>query len=124
MATGGTLYEDRGKKLKSSGIDFDRAVLVVLSPEQIGTTVLLDNPETIIGRSGGCDLVLDDPRVSGEHSLITASREDGFMIDDLDSTNGTYVNNRRIKKREVLSYGDRIVIGDTILRFFLEERLN
>lgn len=124
VAPGGTLYADRGKKLKSSGIDFDRAVLVVLSPTQIGLTVVLDKPETVIGREGGCDLVLDDRRVSGEHSRITASREDGFTIVDLDSTNGTYVNNRRIKKPEALSYGDRIVVGDTILRFFLEERLN
>jgi len=62
-----------------------------------------------IGRKAGCDVVLDDPAVSGEHALIkTVGLKSS--IEDLDSTNGTFIDNKRVHRHE-LRHGDEIIIG-------------
>lgn len=68
-----------------------------------------------IGRRLGCDLVLSDPEASRTHARISA--QDGtFVLEDLDSTNGTWVHGQRVR-RHVLRSGDEIQIGQTRLRF-------
>jgi predicted component of type VI protein secretion system len=69
-------------------------------------------PGTTIGREG-CDVVLADPEVSRRHATI---REDngGPAIEDLGSTNGTYVNDRRITGLQVLKDGDVVRLGNTV----------
>ena len=69
-----------------------------------------------IGRSSSCDIVLkDDKSVSGKHAVIkTIGRKS--TIEDLDSTNGTFVENERIKRRE-LRHGDTIIISTHELRY-------
>jgi len=70
---------------------------------------------TVIGRSRRCDIVLTDPNVSRQHAEIRR-RDDGFMLVDLGSTNGTRVNRRDVKQ-VVLQHGDRIELGTTELLF-------
>jgi pSer/pThr/pTyr-binding forkhead associated (FHA) protein len=70
--------------------------------------------ELIIGRAEKCGLVLDDNYVSQMHARIFA-RDDTFMVEDLGSTNGTYLNRRRITAPAELQRGDRVKIGKTIL---------
>ena len=69
-------------------------------------------PGTTIGREG-CDVVLPDPEVSRRHATI---RElDGSpAIEDLDSTNGTFVNDRRISGVQELKDGDVVRLGNTV----------
>lgn len=62
-----------------------------------------------IGRAPRADFIVDVPLVSRLHCRLTANPT-GLEIFDLDSTNGTFVNNRRVK-RTVLAPGDRIGIG-------------
>jgi SARP family transcriptional regulator, regulator of embCAB operon len=65
-----------------------------------------------IGRQG-CDLVLPDPEVSRRHALVIETGA-GPAIEDLASTNGTFVNDRRIDGTQVLRAGDRLRLGNTV----------
>jgi len=70
---------------------------------------------TSIGRSEECDIVIESPYVSAKHALI---RKKGkrFYIEDLNSTNGTFVNGKRVKISRIKN-GDIITLGDVDLKF-------
>jgi len=68
-----------------------------------------------VGRLPDNDVRIDNPAVSGHHSLIINILNDSFL-EDLNSTNGTYVNGKLIKKH-ALQHGDVITIGHHQLRF-------
>jgi predicted component of type VI protein secretion system len=67
-----------------------------------------------IGRAG-CDVILSDPDVSRRHAAIREAG-DGVSIEDLGSTNGTYVNGERIDAPRPLRDGDEVKIGSTVWR--------
>jgi len=88
-------------------------VLFVRSETQQG--VELDVTDvTVLGRSSESDLVLDDPYASEFHMRLVA-QEDGIMLHDLGSTNGTYVNGRRVTAPTQLRRGDTIQVGKTVM---------
>jgi pSer/pThr/pTyr-binding forkhead associated (FHA) protein len=70
--------------------------------------------ELLIGRADKCRIVLDDAYVSQMHARIFA-RDDAVMVEDLGSTNGTYVNRSRISAPTELHRGDQVKIGKTVL---------
>lgn len=72
------------------------------------------NREIIIGRSSDLDMVLVEDMVSRRHAKITSSEADVF-IQDLGSTNGTFVNGEKVS-RSRLSEGDRILVGTSIMK--------
>jgi pSer/pThr/pTyr-binding forkhead associated (FHA) protein len=78
-----------------------------------GKTLTLDG-EVTIGRSDKCALVLDDTYVSQVHARLFA-RGDAVMVEDLGSTNGTYLNRRRITAPAELQRGDQVKIGKSVL---------
>lgn len=80
-----------------------------------GRTVSLTQPEVTIGRLPECDVVVNDPGASRQHARIRRT-DDGFVLVDLGSTNGTLVNDEPIQE-QVLENGDRITIGETVLEF-------
>jgi hypothetical protein len=71
--------------------------------------------ELIIGRSGDVGLALPEEMVSRRHARILR-KSGGLEIEDLGSTNGTFVNGERIKAATPLSVSDRILIGSSIMR--------
>lgn len=75
-------------------------------------------PMLLIGRTGECGLMIEDTAASRRHVEITA-RKNSFVWKDLGSTNGTKVNGSRMLAGE-LKHGDRIQIGETVLRFEVE----
>jgi len=75
---------------------------------------LLDLPVTI-GRKRGNKIVLSDERVSGEHAKVDIE-QGRFVLVDLKSTNGTYIQGRRIEK-EVLEVGTQFTISNTVFEF-------
>src|ERR1700749_555390 len=76
--------------------------------------MVFNKPEVTIGRVQGNDIVLPKGNVSKRHARIVL--EDGkFIIVDLKSTNGTYVNGRKITSPLVVKDSDKIYIGDFIV---------
>lgn len=67
----------------------------------------------IIGRARDCDVVIQDPKASRQHCKLTR-REDGFMLEDLGSRNGTYVDGKKISEPLVLKANQAFKVGDTI----------
>ena len=84
-----------------------------------GMTYDLTNEEVVIGRNPTTDITLLDEGISREHALILYDEDlPGYMIEDLQSTNGTKVNGKRIRSAE-LAEGDEIQVGQTLFRFVL-----
>lgn len=86
---------------------------VVVEGEKKGATLNLGG-ELIIGRGEKCKLILDDTYVSTVHARIFA-KADTYMLEDLGSTNGTYLNRRRVTSPIELHRGDQVKIGKTVL---------
>lgn len=88
------------------------AFLTVISGEMVGTVFELPLGQTLIGRSEVAQVRLPDDGVSRRHAKIVREADGSAKIVDLDSTNGTYINGRRIHA-EGLREGDRIRIGQS-----------
>lgn len=88
-------------------------VLFVRSDSQRGQEVVV-NDVLVMGRSVEADVVLDDPYASEFHLRLVA-QESGLMLHDLGSTNGTYVNGRRVTAPTPMRKGDTIQVGKTVM---------
>ena len=77
-------------------------------PEQ--TFRMLAGSVKTIGRSTGADFILDAPLASRVHCRLTALPDGGLEVQDLESTNGTFVNGERVVTAR-LSSGDRLMVG-------------
>jgi len=84
-------------------------VLVVRSGEMTGARFTLNNQLTRIGRNPESEILFDDITVSRSHAEISAN-EDGLIVRDLGSLNGTYVN-RQIVEHSKLVHGDELQVG-------------
>ena len=84
--------------------------------------VALTKDRTRLGRRPHNDIVIDNLAVSGEHAVLQQTGE-GFVIEDLNSTNGTYINGKAIR-RQVLIHGDVVEIGKYRLRFLAAEAID
>src|SRR6266404_1533421 len=87
--------------------------LVPLEGPQTGELFQLRAGRTLVGTSPDCDIVLRDPSISGRHAEISTARR-GFRINDLGSTNGTYVNDKRISSEDLID-NDSVRLGRTNL---------
>jgi pSer/pThr/pTyr-binding forkhead associated (FHA) protein len=73
----------------------------------------------VIGRSRDAAVPLKDPLASRRHAAIMF-HEDAFILKDLESTNGTYMQGAYIRQRK-LAHGDKFRIGKTVLQFILQD---
>ncbi len=106
----------------STVVRADRGTLTVIAGPTAGAMFTLEVDETILGRDPGADIVVDDPSVSRRHARITRDDRAHHFIEDLGSTNGTFISGRRIR-RASLSTGDRLQLGrDTVYRFAVVDR--
>lgn len=90
-----------------------RTVAVIEDEKLKGKTFAVDG-ELFIGRSSDSDITLDVSYVSSKHARLFV-RDEKCMLEDLGSTNGTYLNRRRITAPTELQRGDQIKIGRTIM---------
>ncbi len=74
----------------------------------------LDADGYAIGREAGNDIVIEDPQVSRRHAQLTRQGA-SYVIEDIGSTNGTYVNGKRVTAPVLLSDGDMIGLADTVV---------
>ena len=119
-----------GKTIISDTVDSDitlgekRPSLIVLTGYDFGRQYFLDRGETLIGRDENCSIRLHDGRSSRKHAKIVgdpgARSGSYFKIIDLGSTNGTFLNDKRIKEA-MLSDGDRVRIGYTVFKYAMRD---
>jgi two-component system cell cycle response regulator len=95
----------------SGGLRFERVfILTVLAGPQMGLAHEIDGAEVVLGRGEGCGMVLNDPGLSRRHCRIIKQGEQLF-IEDLDSSNGTFVDGDLVRGRRALAEGARIHLG-------------
>ncbi|HZR13294.1 MAG TPA: FHA domain-containing protein [Acidimicrobiia bacterium] len=95
-------------------------MLVVRRGPNAGSTYVLDRASTTAGRHPDSDIFLDDITVSRRHAVFER-REGGYVLRDVGSLNGTYVNRERVEERPLRS-GDELQIGRYVLTFLLAGR--
>lgn len=89
--------------------------LVAMNGPLKGIDFRLVDGKNIIGTAADCDIVLTDQYMSSRHAVIR--HEDGeFVMVDLDSTNGTYLNDQRLQKEEMID-NDKVRLGRTEMKF-------
>jgi pSer/pThr/pTyr-binding forkhead associated (FHA) protein len=86
---------------------------IVLPPELKGRTFPLAE-EITLGRAAGCQVTLDDTYASQLHARVF-QRDGTIYVEDLGSTNGTYLNRRKVTGPMVIQRGDKLQIGNTVL---------
>ncbi|HLK37071.1 MAG TPA: GGDEF domain-containing protein [Polyangiaceae bacterium] len=91
-----------------------RAMLTIISGSSTGRTYSVGDGETVIGRGKEVAVRLDDAGASRTHARILAMPEGRYVVEDLGSTNGTFVDSRRADKPLELKSGDRIHIGPNV----------
>lgn len=91
------------------------AKLILSFNDQQVDEIALDKETLTIGRRPESDIHIDNLAVSGQHARVMTIAGDSFL-EDLDSTNGTFVNGKRVKKHS-LAAGDLVTIGKHSLRF-------
>jgi len=87
--------------------------LTVIKGFNKGEVFPLEEDEVIIGRGEENSIVLNIAEVSRKHSVLTRG-EEGYIIKDLDSTNGTFVDKKKVGDKYLLKPGDTIMLGDAI----------
>lgn len=88
-------------------------LVIVEPPARRGEAVELVG-ELTIGRGAGCRLALDDSYASQLHARVFP-RDGRWMVEDLGSTNGTYLNGRRVSGPSIVQTGDRLQVGNTVM---------
>jgi pSer/pThr/pTyr-binding forkhead associated (FHA) protein len=88
--------------------------LVVSEGPLRGTTLPLTSSAILIGRAPSCTLVLDDDYSSSRHARIFPSG-DQWILEDLGSTNGTFIGNQRVSAPTPLSPGTQVRIGQSVV---------
>jgi hypothetical protein len=91
-------------------------LMVVGKNSKVLNTYPLKRQITSVGRSRQNDVCVDDAQVSAKHLIISIANK-ACVVNDLGSSNGTFINGQRLSGFQVLSDGDEIMIGKTILQF-------
>ena len=97
------------------------ACLVVTYGAELGRRYVLDRPEMVIGRSRGCDILLEQDSTSRRHAVIRFTAG-CYQVQDMGSTNGTCVNDESVSDCR-LNDGDELRLGRTVMRFIAGEEL-
>ena len=96
-------------------VSLRKCQLSIIDGDDKGTKYTLSKNVTQLGKKEGNDIPITDKTVSRNHAEIEY-KADSFLLRDLESTNGTYVNGTRVKEAYLVP-GDRIKIGRTVLEF-------
>jgi two-component system, cell cycle response regulator len=114
-------FEPPGYPGKRAGGGEGACLVVIYGPE-LGRRAPLTRSAFEIGRSARCELPIDQETVSRHHARIGYS-DGAHMIEDLGSTNGTYVRDVKIHGRVPLQHGDQIKVGLSILKYMAGDDL-
>ncbi|MCK4400805.1 FHA domain-containing protein [bacterium] len=116
------LKEDDGEKTRMATSSYTSTSLkyrlVLMEGEKVKEEYQLDENELTIGRAEENKIILKNETVSRKHAIVKKENNQ-YKIADLGSSNGTFVNNKKIKEKD-LSKGDEIKIGKFVLKFVTE----
>jgi predicted component of type VI protein secretion system len=93
--------------------------LVMKTGPAPGKVYSLEKSEILIGREVGSDVFVNDEEVSRQHARLTSQFGD-YVLEDLGSTNGTFVNGQRATGQHILKPGDTILLGERVSLSFEE----
>jgi len=88
-------------------------LVAVEPPEKFGQRYTLGD-ELTVGRAAGCQIAVEDTYVSQLHARVF-TRDGQLFVEDLGSTNGTYLNRAKVAGPMVMQKGDRLQVGNTVL---------
>jgi len=99
----------------------DTIKLIIKTGDEVNKSFDLIKEKIIVGRDSGSDIVIDDIEISRNHLVITKEGK-SFQIEDLNSTNGTFLNGKKLEKPTLLKNGDLISLGENHFLEFVYER--
>jgi two-component system cell cycle response regulator len=100
-----------------------QGTLTVLLGAQVGAAFALNSRAILIGRNPRAQVPVEDDGVSRSHARIFRRADGAYEIEDTTSTNGTFVDDLRVEGRVQLQDGARVRIGNTLLRFALQDEI-
>jgi pSer/pThr/pTyr-binding forkhead associated (FHA) protein len=100
---------------KPPRLDRRGPALVVIYGDQLGKVYDLNAASVVIGRSSKCEIRVNQVSISRNHAMLVVNGK-SVLIRDLDSSNGTYINDQPIQE-QTLRNGDLIKVGRTIFKF-------
>jgi len=89
-------------------------IIMQVNMDQQTITKRFSQPEIILGRDPSCDLILDNSKISLRHSRVTF-HDKHWWVEDLDSTNGSFLNNVSIDTPTVITNGDQLKLGHVLI---------
>jgi len=117
-----SLTQVHGRMSAAEGLAPEKKyALLILSGSETGRVIEIDKALVTIGRSG-CDVILDDPELSRRHARIRIRGAQGDL-EDMGSTNGTFVGKERIGEKVVLVNRSKFRVGGVELAFVVTDRL-
>lgn len=105
--------ETRAPKTTTVSLNSSQRLVITAPKQNAGRSYNLAD-EITLGRAAGCTITVDDDFVSQMHARVF-QRADQIVVEDLGSTNGTYVNRQRVSAPMVMRLGDQLQVGDTVL---------
>lgn len=97
----------------------EKPVLIINQGDKAGQRWTIQNDLAVLGRGNECDLLLPEPQVSRQHIKIK-NIGGQYVLEDLDSKNGTWINGQQLKGERLLHDGDEINIGLAVTLVFVE----
>src|SRR5204862_6133192 len=119
VAALGTKAEAARQETRQRGTRSYMGKLVVSLDGVVIKEVQITKDKTTLGRRPYNDIVIDNLAVSGEHAVLQMVGADVF-IEDLNSTNGTYINGKAVKK-QLLTHNDTVEIGKYKIKYLVED---
>lgn len=109
-----TLWSDLRRQTRDPSIQKVPTMIITVGEGDTQTTTEFTMPAIVIGRDPTCDLVLQEEIVSSHHARLSYHHNQ-WWIEDLQSTNGTYLNDERLYTSTVVVSGDEIICGQVRL---------
>ncbi|MBI5502435.1 MAG: GGDEF domain-containing protein [Deltaproteobacteria bacterium] len=120
-ATVVTNLDELARRAGGGGSETVHPHLIVIAGNNVGKYYRLDRPITYMGRGETCEVQIQDTGISRKHARVVVEVTGEVWLEDLESTNGTFVENHRIDRR-MLRDGDKIQLGRTsIIKFTLTD---